>query len=147
MRDIKFRAWNPELNQMEYCAPSEYWAIFNDKDSIVWGLYHRRENRRILTGDPNAYLNTPGILMQYTGLKDKNGKEIYEGDVLSYFGDVCKNGEPKLGELEFRINEYEVGWVCTFPLGEGAGWTPNLYREQEQIEVIGNIYENPQLLK
>jgi formylmethanofuran dehydrogenase subunit C len=65
-----------------------------------------------------------GKVMQFTGVKDKNGKEIYEGDILNFDGLVeFKNGS-------FIVN----GWE---PLGEMA---------TEKQEIIGNIYENPELL-
>lgn len=83
------------------------------------------------------------VLMQYTGLKDKNGKEIYEGDVLGY-GDT-----------------YEVVWNETDKFVEGTGWCVkrielNKYGKHDYShlwsmttlpEVIGNIYENPELLQ
>ncbi len=70
-------------------------------------------------------------LMQYTGLKDKNGKEIYEGDiVLNKYGNVC--------EMVFRHH----GFYYTRP-----GWKTRLaHPNGEELEVVGNIYENPELL-
>jgi len=68
-------------------------------------------------------------LMQYTGLKDKNGQEIYEGDILKF---NTKGGNEMI---------YEVKW-------RGKGFKPTRMSEdnQEEIEIIGNIYENPELL-
>ncbi len=62
--------------------------------------------------------------MQYTGLKDKNGKEIYEGDIVEHL----------IG------GTLEVKWL-------NHGWTPFMsWHDVEHYEIIGNIYENPELL-
>lgn len=72
-------------------------------------------------------LGADAVLMQYTGLEDKNGKEIYEGDILYV---------PGFGNHELK---YEDGlYVC-----EVRGVNQAM---AEQCEVIGNIYENPELL-
>ena len=69
---------------------------------------------------------------QYTGLKDKNGKEIYDGDVV-----WCRAGEHRSG-----IWEYEKRFVV------GYGWSQSMMEMSmcDEIEVIGNIYDNPELM-
>jgi hypothetical protein len=73
-------------------------------------------------------------IMQYTGLKDKNGKEIYEGDILYY---------------ESCDDKKEVMWGPILDhdtkMGYGDGW--GLVSTDEDAEIIGNIYENPELLE
>lgn len=76
------------------------------------------------------------IVEQYTGLKDKNGKEIYEGDIVS-------------GHTLFYIAKFEIAWR-----GDKAGWfgfTTDDFTlplcNIEHVEVIGNIHENPELLE
>lgn len=76
------------------------------------------------------------ILMQYTGLKDKNGKEIYEGDVVRTHNDMAS-------EQVYWNNEY-----AQFSKGRVIdGVFSNIHEDISYCEVIGNIYENPDLLK
>lgn len=83
-----------------------------------------------------GFVKTPeAILMQYTGLKDKNGKEIYESDIL----------REKIGGKVFK---YAVIWneECA-AFGDDDGQHFNDDIDAKKVEVIGNIYENPELLK
>lgn len=79
-------------------------------------------------------------LLQYTGLKDKNGKEIHEGDIVKDYHAVFNAGKACVvewgttGNPSFCVN------------GDGGYWTMNGHRT-DVYEVIGNIYENPELLK
>lgn len=110
MIEIKFRAWGK--NSKEFLTP----------DGKVYGL--------TLKQIQNIHDLDVWELTQYTGLKDKNGKEIYEGDILQYFKDHEHNPQ----------NKYIVDVVKW----EKQGWYP--YRLEENAEIIGNIYENPELL-
>lgn len=94
-------------------------------------------------------LDTRGESQQYTGLKDKNGKEIYEGDVLDWNSTIveCKwekqacafwiNWKRKVDYKNEKVNHYDF-MSATFSDGETY--------INETMEVIGNIYENPNLL-
>lgn len=74
-------------------------------------------------------------IMQFTGLLDKQGKEIYEGDIV-------KNQFDKISEVKFETEE--VGSCgCCYETFRGSGF---IYRESGDVEIIGNIYENPELL-
>lgn len=114
MRDIKFRAWCKKHKVMIYHI-----------GSISWN----EENNIFVNQDTRCAGNE--ILMQYTGLKDKKGKEIYEGDVVKYF-------KRHLGVVKFIKGCFVVDGANGYDTFDDLGG---------EIEVKGNIYENPNLLE
>lgn len=76
-------------------------------------------------------------LMQFTGLTDKNGKEIYEGDIIESFVLLSETGE----NIRTVVKWGENGWLANGALSNNPQWMNN-----HQPEVIGNIWENPELL-
>ena len=124
MREIKFRCWdkeNKEMLDVEYL----HWDDCTGEFSIRTTMYSDYFD----TGDM--------ILMQYTGLKDKNGKEIYEGDIV----EVTRPCIYETGTIVFKNGCFFIKvketllalWECK----------PNNY----ELKAIGNIYENPELLE
>ncbi len=124
MREIKFRVWDKELKFM--VDPLRYFVKMNG--SIWFDLGG---------GDNDLIKQTFKLeLMQYTGLKDKDGKEIYEGDIVTqnlYF-DVKKK-EPVYFEVIFQ----NAGWKVR----DKKGLT---FRIGEHSKIAGNIHENPEIL-
>lgn len=118
-REIKFRAWDKENKKMLYEIPL---ATVNFYSSLEEFFKHTE-------------------LMQYIGLKDKNGKEIYEGDVLL--------GRFILDEVEDHIflslTEDEKRTQSKIFVVDDMFY-PYTNQIPEDLEVIGNIYENPNLL-
>ena len=114
---IKFRAWDKSQNKMLSVNLISFGEkCFNCPDE-KWGLWHNYSKR----GDCE--------LMQYTGLKDKNGKEIYEGDIVNWTTEDVND------VVRFKDGTFMIGDVCSFNVSVS------------NLEVIGNIYENPDLLK
>ena len=81
-------------------------------------------------------------LMQYTGLKDKNGKEIYKGDILQFYNDVDYIIKPGYAKVVFKD-----GAFCCKHFKYGTEYLANMDMSDMDITVVGNIYENPELLK
>ena len=117
MREIKFRAWIHDENNI-----SEGWMSYK--------AYPMLENEIYIDGDV-CDIDECVELMQYTGLKDKNGKEIYEGDICDCYGlgDRCK--------IEYLYSSFYVQ-------SEIGGTILSTVRS---VEVVGNIYESPELAK
>lgn len=125
-RKIKFRAWDKKTKSMI-------------KEVYEIGLGNRNNPEKWLVGDDRQTDNFE--LMQYTGLKDKNGKEIYEGDILRCYFD--KNQIADWLYLHFSDKVLEQGFF------DEIVEIPEIYTKSfpENIEVLGNIYENPELLE
>lgn len=125
-REIKFRAWDDLHNKMYPVSDIEW-----DTDGRMWVTADDGKNGIELIDDE-------AHLMQYTGLKDKNGREIYEGDVLD-IGLRNQDGKPVIAPVSYET--YAAGYVLDN--GGNGIWQ----RLTEDCEVIGNIFENPELLE
>lgn len=131
MREIKFRAWDKQNKKM--LSSSE----FLHKDlylTLGGGIMCVNP-----VGNQYAIAEECYPIMQYTGLKDKNGKEIYEGDIMQneqMQKTVIIWSNDELGFMMVDIEEY--------PKEEPTYMTNDIWVTKE---IIGNIYENPELLK
>jgi uncharacterized phage protein (TIGR01671 family) len=133
MREIKFRLYSTEEEEM----------FFNENIVNIDLVcnFARIENERF-KGFFDFGEGEESILMQYTGLKDKNGKEIYEGDILKLFNDVDYIMKPGYAKIVF-----EDGAFCCKHFKYGTEYLANMDVSDMDITVAGNIYENPNLLE
>lgn len=131
MRELKFRAWDKLDKEFTH--------------NIDCLLDISVPERVFVLDDEGGEL----IIEQYTGLKDKNGKEIYEGDIVEQFVCGVKTFKDKpCGRRtiwQVRWNEEE----CCFELHylSGSLFGDSLMNKDDEFEVIGNIHENPELLE
>lgn len=121
-REIKFRSW------VKSKATNTEWM--NDKIEFVGGLVNDNFNQQ-----NNRFAEI--IYMQYTGLKDKNGMEIYEGDVI-------ESDRGSLLYVDFSEGAFWVSGIDAMTKEEMVG---HLHSCNQWTVVIGNIHENPELLK
>ncbi len=127
MRPIKFRAWDKKGKIMHDLYKDwyglSYGMVIDDHECDFW------------------------ILMQYTGLKDKNGKEIYEGDIVGFPNPDSKK-IVRFGIIDIEDNEgYSSNQLSGFYLEEIGNKDLSHMDKYLLDKVIGNIYENPELLK
>lgn len=132
MREIKFRAWDLKDRKMYYCVS-------------VWDNY--------CSWDADSFKSEDeAIIMQYAGIRDKNNKEIYEGDIVT----LRRIAYPK-HPLQHEETEKHLlvkwsfdGFVLYDERGRNIRYhslRPFRKEAEMSLEVIGNIYENPELLK
>ena len=135
-RKIKFRAWIPNDvgiwfkeggEHMRYDIKEIYFGWGNNKDLPIKIAFTKP--RETCTGMHNGEEQSV-VLMQYTGLKDKNGKEIYEGDIINDCG----------------VKGVVVLFRGSFCYDSGKSYSSLHELDTCVMEVIGNIFENPELI-
>ena len=136
MREYKFRCWDTENKEMLKVQELDF------EDTFYGGRLSIRTDKY------NDYFDMEDmVLMQYTGLKDKNGKEIYEGDIihinnnlLDEFNYLIVWNEEYLRYYLFSIDKKSINRL-------GGILEAHLGSMKDKIEIIGNKWDNPELLE
>lgn len=156
MREIKFRAWDNKnkhwLMGYEYPNLGGFSLV---GEAILFGQWGSTFDKFLFEKD--GLKGTDLIIEQYTGLIDKNGKDIYEGDICRIlYTDWASNTSPEIslddyknsissvGRIEYFAPEFNI--VMKDRYGDFSPMSMH-YGTHGEIEVIGNIHENPELLK
>lgn len=134
MREIKFRVWLTQLSRMIYNEDVDT-EKFEELQKLSNYKYPLEEDELYPWSSVYSWLNLYEdskymIPLQYTGIKDKHGTEIYEGDIVNYFSDG-------LATVKFECGCFII---------DGKSHRDSFNELCGEIEVVGNIYENPELL-
>jgi hypothetical protein len=129
MKTIKFRVWTGK----KMIQPTRWADILIKGDGKLFCWLDIKENSGLQELDKNYKV------MQFTGLLDKNRNEIFEGDIV-------KNKKNPIRIVEW--NERLAMFILKFPIQITSEYPlNNIYNSKKYLEIIGNIYENPNLLK
>lgn len=155
MRTIKFRAWDKEskMFKVQKMLMGAHGGDCFQVDGINFNNMARPEVKTMnICKEDCKYESSHCSLMQFTGLLDSKGKEIYDGDVLKYLPHYPadfqeRNPHKKYGRILGPV-VWVDGWIYADLKKDNGIEDILLYKEcSEEFEIIGNVYENPELIK
>lgn len=133
MSRVRFKIWDKTRNKWLTSNCGQF--LLNQNGDLVFhqeGLNPLEEVKSVIDYE----------IVRDTGLKDKNGKEIYEGDILQFYNDVDYIIKPGYAKVVFKD-----GAFCCKHFKYGTEYLANMDMSDMDITVVGNIYENPELLE
>ncbi len=131
MKTIKFRAWDKKGKKMFLVSDLSYRHLYGEKLDLPRITVFMKSGDRVGPVEIFDPDNKRLELMQFTGLKDKKGKEIYEGDLVKSWNNIY--------EVRWKLNRFTFILVKKLKVKMKDNLTDNK-------EIIGNIYENPELI-
>ncbi|MCM8710516.1 YopX family protein [Clostridium sp. SYSU_GA19001] len=145
MREFKFRAWHKTLKIMfdvdmiNLCHNEVVLVAINEEQLKLLKKIHKR---KLIEYDNNKLITSLDTieLMQFTGMIDENGQDVYEGDIVKYF--EYDEGLEELVNLGVGEVYFDDNYECNFTI---KGEEPNSLGRYI-LKVVGNIYENPELI-
>jgi len=139
MRTLKFRIWDKESRNMYYPE-----LIF-DNNRMAMDINGYKFFKDAQSQEMRQYCEDAFIYMQWTGLLDNNGKEIYERDIIGYDGERCRLCNNLLhNNHELHIVEWDDINCCFEAVNYKNRLSPSFW---EDVVIVGNIYENIELIR
>lgn len=129
---LRFRAWDKHSQKM-----------FANDELLIWNNnVYANDSKKLTCNNLKGWSIDDEYLMQSTGLRDKNGKEIFEGDILA-----CKTDDEVINLNIFWDEEYALFMFESKKYNEQEPLAELVEDNIYPFEIIGNIYENPELLE
>ena len=145
MRQIKFRAWDAEAEYMIYSDKPEDMYFFEVGYDGILRAFRIDESHATETEPPHPISIELHSVHLFTGLKDKASKEIYDGDIV--MAPTFMGGQYHKAVVKYEYDRFELVPILKKEHKRSRMLFYESYKTKKKCEIIGNIYENPELLE